>query len=134
VAGATLEDDVKAAADVSGSQLYHYLPGKGDLVRAVVGYQAGTAVSDQRQAGLGGVEGLRAWRDMLVKAVRTAEARGGCLLGSLGGQLTESDPEARALIAAGFEEWSCAIAGRDAGRVKLSHRESRRKRAVLPSC
>jgi AcrR family transcriptional regulator len=36
VAGITLED-VKAAADVSGSQLYHYLPDKDDLVRAVVG-------------------------------------------------------------------------------------------------
>ena len=36
VAGTTLED-VKAAADVSGSQLYHYLPDKDDLVRAVVG-------------------------------------------------------------------------------------------------
>ena len=35
VAGSTLED-VKAA-DVSGSQLYHYLPDKDDLVRAVVG-------------------------------------------------------------------------------------------------
>ena len=35
VAGTTLED-VKAAADVSGSQLYHYLPDKDDLVRAVV--------------------------------------------------------------------------------------------------
>ena len=46
---------------------------------------------------------------MLIKAVRTTEARGGCPLGSLGGQLAESDPEARALIAAGFEEWSCAI-------------------------
>ena len=46
---------------------------------------------------------------MLIKAVRTTKARGGCPLGSLGGQLAESDPEARALIAAGFEEWSCAI-------------------------
>jgi AcrR family transcriptional regulator len=45
VAAATL-DDVKAAADVSGSQLYHYLPDKDDLVREVVGYQADTAVSN----------------------------------------------------------------------------------------
>ena len=37
VAGTTLED-VKAAADVSGSQLYHYLPDKDDLVQAVVDY------------------------------------------------------------------------------------------------
>jgi hypothetical protein len=37
------------------------------------------------------------------------QARGGCPLGSLGGQLAESDPEARALIAAGFEQWSTEI-------------------------
>jgi AcrR family transcriptional regulator len=108
VAGTTLED-VKAAADVSGSQLYHYLPDKDDLVQAVTDYQADTAVNNQRQADFGSIEGLRAWRDMLIKTVRTTKARGGCPLGSLGGQLAESDPEARALIAAGFEEWSCAI-------------------------
>jgi AcrR family transcriptional regulator len=77
VAGTTLED-VKAAADVSESQLYHYLPDKDDLVREVVGYQADTGVSNQRQADFGSVEGLRAWRDMLIKAVRTPKARGGC--------------------------------------------------------
>ena len=35
VAGTTL-DDVKAAAEVSGSQLYHYFPDKDDLVQAVI--------------------------------------------------------------------------------------------------
>ena len=35
VAGTTLED-VKAAAEVSGSQLYHYFPDKDNLVQAVI--------------------------------------------------------------------------------------------------
>jgi TetR/AcrR family transcriptional regulator, transcriptional repressor for nem operon len=35
--------------------------------------------------------------------------RGGCPLGSLGGQLAESDPDARARLAAGFGRWSTAI-------------------------
>ena len=39
----------------------------------------------------------------------TERAKGGCPLGSLGGQLAESDPEARALIAAGFDRWAAAI-------------------------
>jgi TetR/AcrR family transcriptional regulator, transcriptional repressor for nem operon len=71
--GHTLED-VKAAADVNGSQLYHYLPGKDDLVRAVVGYQVNTAAYHQRQADFGSAEGLRAWREMLIKTVRTPKA------------------------------------------------------------
>ena len=108
VAGTTL-DDVKAAAEVSGSQLYHYFPDKDELVQAVIDHQAETIVSNQRRADLGSVEGLHAWRDMVIATARSAEARGGCPLGSLGGQLAESDPEARALIAAGFEEWSTAI-------------------------
>jgi TetR/AcrR family transcriptional repressor of nem operon len=35
--------------------------------------------------------------------------KGGCPLGSLAGQLAETDPDARALIAAGFWQWSAAI-------------------------
>jgi AcrR family transcriptional regulator len=108
VAGTTL-DDVRAAAAVSGSQLYHYFADKEELVQAVIDYQAATIVDHQRQADLGSVLGLRAWRNMVVEVARDTEAKGGCPLGSLGGQLAESDPEARAHIAAGFDQWSSAI-------------------------
>jgi hypothetical protein len=46
---------------------------------------------------------------MVITAAKRTEAKGGCPLGSLGGQLAESDPEARALIAAGFDQWAAAI-------------------------
>ncbi len=108
VAGTTL-DDVKAAAEVSGSQLYHYFPDKNDLVQAVIDYQADATVSNQRHADLGSVEGVQAWRDMVITAAERVQAKGGCPLGSFGGQLAESDPEARSLIAAGFERWTTEI-------------------------
>ncbi|MFK0170651.1 TetR/AcrR family transcriptional regulator [Streptomyces sp. NPDC090306] len=108
VAGTTL-DDVRTAAEVSGSQLSHYFADKDELVQAVIDRQAETIVGNQRQADLGSVEGLAGWRDMVIAQVRSAEARGGCPLGSLGGQLSEADPEARTLIAAGFDQWSAAI-------------------------
>ena len=107
VAGATLED-VKVAAEVSGSQLYHYFPDKDELVQAVIDYQADTIVNHNRQA-LGSPKGVEAWRNMVVTGVRSSQGKGGCALGSLGGQLAESDPEARALIAAGFDQWTAAI-------------------------
>src|SRR6478736_2727518 len=107
VAGATLED-VKAAAEVSGSQLYHYFPDKNELVQAVIDYQADTIVKQNRQA-LGSPKGVEAWRNMVVTGVRSRQGKGGCALGSLSGQLAESDPEARALIAAGFDQWAAAI-------------------------
>jgi TetR/AcrR family transcriptional regulator, transcriptional repressor for nem operon len=108
VPGTTLED-VRTAAEVSGSQLYHYFADKDELVQAVIDHQADTIVGHQEHADLGTIEGLRAWRDMVIAEARTTEGKGGCPLGSLGSQLAESDPKARALIAAGFERWSAAI-------------------------
>jgi TetR/AcrR family transcriptional regulator, transcriptional repressor for nem operon len=108
VAGTTLED-IRASAQVSGSQLQHYFAGKDELVQAVIGHQADTIVGNQRQAGLDSAAGLQAWRDMVITAAKDAGARGGCPLGSLAGQLAESDLPARALIASGFEQWSAAI-------------------------
>jgi AcrR family transcriptional regulator len=107
VAGTTLED-VKAAAEVSGSQMYHYFPDKNELVQAVIDYQAETIVNHQREV-LGRANGVEAWRSMVIAAARRTKAERGCPLGSLVGQLAESDPEARGLIAAGFNQWTAAI-------------------------
>jgi len=108
VAGTTFED-VRTAAEISGSQLSHYFAGKDELVQAIIDYQADAIVANQEQADLGTTEGIEAWRDMVITAARSTGGKGGCPLGSLGGQLAETDPEARALIAAGFARWSSAI-------------------------
>src|SRR5665213_4464061 len=81
VAATTLED-VKVAAEVSGSQLYHYFPDKNELVQAVIDYQADTIVKNNRHA-LGSAKGVEAWRKMVITGARSTEARGGCALGSL---------------------------------------------------
>jgi TetR/AcrR family transcriptional regulator, transcriptional repressor for nem operon len=108
VAGTTF-DEVRTAAEVSGSQLSHYFAGKDELVQTVIDHQADIIVANQEQADLGTTEGIRAWRDMVITAARSAGGKGGCPLGSLGGQLAETDPDARALIAAGFDRWSADI-------------------------
>src|SRR5579859_3049246 len=108
VASTTL-DEVKAAAGVSGSQMYHYFPDKDDLVQAVISDQADVIAAGQRQADLGTAEGLRAWRDLVIAQARNDEGQGGCPLGSLAGQLAETDPRARALLAGGFTQWQAAI-------------------------
>src|ERR1700759_3130389 len=95
---ATTLDDVKVAADVSGSQLYHYFPDKHDLVQAVIDYQADNIVKRNKNA-LNTANGFKPWRTMVTPAARRTKAKGGCQLGSLAGQLAESDPEARARIA-----------------------------------
>jgi TetR/AcrR family transcriptional regulator, transcriptional repressor for nem operon len=108
VAGTSL-DDIRSAAGVSGSQLSHYFASKDELVQAVIGYQAETITGNQQQADLGSPQGLRAWRDTVIAQVKSSQGRGGCPLGSLAGQLAETDVQARTLIAAGFGQWSAAI-------------------------
>ncbi|MGB8196800.1 MAG: TetR/AcrR family transcriptional regulator [Acidimicrobiales bacterium] len=105
---ATTLDDVKVAAEVSGSQMYHYFPDKNELVQAVIDYQAETIVHHQGRV-LSSANGVEAWRNLVITAAKHTKAVGGCPLGSLGGQLAESDPEARALIAAGFDQWAAVI-------------------------
>ncbi len=109
VARTTL-DDVKAAAGVSGSQMYHYFPDKDELVQAVIGYQAEVIAGNHRQADLGSAGGLQAWRDMVIAQARSREGKGGCPLGSLAGQLAETDPHVRTLLAGGFGQWQAATA------------------------
>jgi TetR/AcrR family transcriptional regulator, transcriptional repressor for nem operon len=109
VAGTTL-DDVKAVAGVSGSQMYHYFPGKDELVQAVITHQADVIAGHQRQADLASAEGLKAWGDMVIAQAASSQGKGGCPLGSLAGQLAETDPYARGLLAGGFAQWQAIIA------------------------
>ena len=108
VAHTTIED-VRAAADVSSSQLYHYFDGKPALVRAVIEHQADTVVSAQETFDLSSLNGLRGWRDWVIEHQRELNCTGGCPIGSLGSELAETDPEARAQVSDGFERWETTI-------------------------
>jgi AcrR family transcriptional regulator len=110
VAGTTL-DDVKEAAGVSSSQIYHYFADKKALVLAVIDYQSETIVGGQEPmfARLDTLDGLRAWRDFLVEHQRQLQCVGGCPIGSLGSELAEIDDRARATVAATFDRWEAGI-------------------------
>ena len=108
VAHTTIED-VRAAADVSSSQLYHYFDDKPALVRAVIEHQADTIVGGQETFDLSSLNGLRAWRDWVIEHQRELNCSGGCPIGSLGGELAETDPEARAEVSDGFKRWETTI-------------------------
>ena len=108
VAHTTIED-VRAAADVSSSQLYHYFDDKPALVRAVIEHQADTIVDGQETFDLSSLDGLRAWRDWVIEHQRELNCSGGCPIGSLGSELAETDPEARAQVAQGLSRWEAVI-------------------------
>jgi AcrR family transcriptional regulator len=105
----TTIDDVRAAANVSSSQLYHYFDDKPALVRAVVDHQADTMIGGQENFDFSTLDGLRAWRNFVIAAQREQHCSGGCPIGSLGGQLAETDPDARVHLAEGFKRWEAAI-------------------------
>ena len=110
VAETTLED-IRAAAGVSGSQVYHYFEDKQALVRAVVDYQT-DAVLDIQGAHLDQLDtmpGLRAWRDLLVGHQRQLQCRGGCPIGALGAEVAETDDAARIAAARGLRRWEGRI-------------------------
>ena len=110
VADTTLED-IRAAAGVSGSQVYHYFEDKQALVRAVIEYQT-DAVLDIQGAHLDGLDtmdGLRAWRDFLVDHQRRLGCRGGCPIGALGAEVAETDAAARLVAASGLRRWEGRI-------------------------
>jgi AcrR family transcriptional regulator len=95
VAGTTL-DDVRAAANVSKGQLYHYFADKEDLVHAVIDrtiqqvLDAQPALSD-----LSTWTAISTWFDDLVELQNARHAVGGCPIGGLAGQLAETDEQAR---------------------------------------
>lgn len=106
VAGTSTED-VCAAAKVSTSQIYHYFSDKRDLTRAVIDYQSNAILGVQEQflGRLDDLDALRAWGDFVVSMQRQAGCRGGCPLGSLASELSDSDDPARNDLAAGYRRW-----------------------------
>src|SRR5580692_5073569 len=112
-AAETTLEDIRAAAGVSGSQVYHYFEDKQALVRAVIDYQTDVVLDAQgaHLDRLDSMAGLRAWRDFLVEHQRQLGCRGGCPIGALGSELAETDPKARVAVAGGFGRWEAGIRG-----------------------
>jgi TetR/AcrR family transcriptional regulator, transcriptional repressor for nem operon len=110
VAGASL-DLVRERARASKSQLYHYFADRDDLLRAVVQATSDEVLGLQADlfARLDTIEGVVAWMDALVELQVQRQARGGCGIGSLAGQLAEQDEGAREALADGFSRWEAAI-------------------------
>jgi AcrR family transcriptional regulator len=125
VAGTTTEQ-VQAAAGVSASQIFHYFADKRALVRAVIAYQAEAVLTAQQPllARLDSMDALLAWADQYVSIEEQLKYEGGCPLGSLGGELAETDAAARQDVERGFARWEQAI--RDGLRAMYARGDLRR--------
>jgi TetR/AcrR family transcriptional regulator, transcriptional repressor for nem operon len=114
--------DILKAADANAGSLYHFFPGKQDLLIAVLdAYQTGIRpmLLDPAWAGIDDpVERIFAllakYRQLLVDT----ECSYGCPIGYLALELHEPDPPVRVRIAANFDGWveaieECILAARD---------------------
>lgn len=111
--GSTSIADVLQQADVNAGSLYHFFPGKQDLLLAVL---------DTYHSGIRDLLLEPAWRDVadpierifaLLACYREAlvqtDCTYGCPIGSLALELHEPDPPVRRRLAANFSAWVEAI-------------------------
>ncbi|MGA7049693.1 MAG: TetR/AcrR family transcriptional regulator [Mycobacterium sp.] len=110
VARTTIED-IQEAAGISTSQMYHYFSDKNDLVGAVIDLQTDQVLGVQH-LGLDRIDTIKdlyRWRDIMVELVRGLGCAGGCPIGSMANELSESDPVARARLMRSFAQWENMI-------------------------
>jgi TetR/AcrR family transcriptional repressor of nem operon len=107
IAGTSI-DEVRNAAGVSGSQISHYFRDKRDLTRQVVAARGDDVQKFHTQPQLGAfdsLDALQAWVDANVANINAVYRRGGCVYGSLAGELIEADAEMHDDLADGYDRW-----------------------------
>ena len=110
VAGTSTED-VRKAAGISGSQLYHYFDSKQSLIRAVITRQAEAPLvpGPPIMGALDSVDALQAWADAAVEHQEHNSGRGECTLTSLAGELGPADEQTREDLCNGFQRWRSLV-------------------------
>ena len=95
---------------MSKSQLYHFFDDRAALLRAAFNHNADDALGDLPE--FDSWRAIRASFDVLVEQAIQRNACGGCRIGSLVGELAETDPrtqlESRPHSSVGTSTWSTA--------------------------
>jgi AcrR family transcriptional regulator len=125
--GSTSVADVRQAAGIHSGSLYHFFPGKQDLLLAVLeAYRRGIGPMLLQPAWVGvkdPVERIFALLGRYRASLLQTECTYGCPIGSLALELHEPDPPVRQLLAQNFEGWIDAIEGclQEAGKSLLAN-------------
>lgn len=101
-------DQVRRAAGVGGSQISHYFRDKRDLTRHVVAARSDDVQAFHRRPPLGDLDtigALQAWADACVADIDAVYRVGGCVYGSLAGELIDTDDEMHDDLSAGYDQW-----------------------------
>ena len=101
-------DQVRRTAGVGGSQISHYVRDKRDLTRHVVAARRDEVQAFHTQpqlSALDSIDALQAWADACVSDIDAVYRVGGCVYGSLAGELIEADDQIHDDLSAGYDEW-----------------------------
>jgi AcrR family transcriptional regulator len=101
-------DQVRRTAGVGGSQISHYFRDKRDLTRQVVAVRRADVQAFHTQSPLGALDSLdalQAWADACVADIDAVYRVGGCVYGSLAGELIDADEEIHDDLSAGYDQW-----------------------------
>ena len=106
--GGTSIDEVRGGAAVSGSQISHYFDDKRDLTRNVIDARRGHVREFHTQPQLGALDSfaaLDAWVEATLAELDPVYRKGGCVYGSLAGELVAADAEIHGDLADGYDQW-----------------------------
>lgn len=111
--GSTSISDILSRSQVNSGSLYHFFPGKQDVLIAVLeAYRDGIhpmllapAWSDVADP----IERVFALLDRYRMLIVESECEYGCPIGSLALEIHEPDPPVREALAANFRAWSAAV-------------------------
>ena len=113
--GSTSVADVLKLAEANSGSLYHYFPGKQDLLLAVLElYREGIGPMLLTPAWAGvddPIERVFALLDRYRKSIVETDCTYGCPIGSLALEIHEPDPPVRQALAGNFAAWTHAIVG-----------------------
>ena len=113
--GSTSIADILSRSQVNSGSLYHFFPGKQDVLLAVLeSYRdnIGPMLLEPAWAGVADpVERVFALLGSYRRALIETDCEYGCPIGSLALELHEADPAVRALLAANFTAWVDAVEG-----------------------
>jgi TetR/AcrR family transcriptional regulator, transcriptional repressor for nem operon len=111
--GSTSVADVLQAANVNSGSLYHFFPGKQDLLLAVLeAYRGGIGTMLLAPAWKGVIDPIDKIFALLARYRRSVvqtECVYGCPIGSLALEIHEPDPPLRKALAANFNAWVDAV-------------------------
>ena len=114
--GSTSISDILSRSQVNSGSLYHFFPGKQDLLLAVLdGYRdnIGPMLLDPAWAGIEDpIEQIFALLGRYRELIVLTDCHYGCPIGSLALELHEPDPAVRERIAANFDGWVAAVRAR----------------------